>query len=252
MDRALQKIFQEGFEPFSEGRRLPLHYYKAAYWLRHCRTARLGGHVQSCPNGHVEKVWYNSCRHRACPQCNALPNEQWLERERARLLSCPHRHLIFTIPHELNSLWMWNRRVMMDMLFRSVHATIQTLLVDPRYLGAQAGFVLTLHTWSRSLSLHPHIHVLVSEGGLDGSGRWRRPRKSCFLPARVVMALFRGKLLGALRVQVTEQRLRLPEGLSEQRCLNLINRLGRKKWNVRIQSSYAHRSEEHTSELQSH
>jgi hypothetical protein len=121
-----------------------------------------------------------------------------------------------------------------------VRSTLTELLADPRYLGAQAGAVLALHTWSRSLALHPHIHVLVSDGGLSGAGAWVRPRRSHFLPARVVMMVFRGKLLGAVRGLHRAAALRLPESLSEAQLDRLLNRLGRVKWNVRIQARYAH------------
>jgi len=188
----------------------------------------------------VERVWYNSCRHRACPQCNGLSRERWLQRMRSRLIGCAHHHVIFTIPHELNALWMLNTPAMMQALFAAVRATLTQLLGDPRYLGAQAGAVMALHTWSRALALHPHIHALVTDGGLSGAGLWVSPKRSHFLPARVVMALFRGKLIAALRALHRAAELRLPETLSEAHFDRLLNRLGRVKWNVRVQSRYAH------------
>jgi hypothetical protein len=205
-----------------------------------CRTAALGGHVQRCPNGHVERVWYNSCRHRACPQCNGLAKEQWLERTRARLIECAHWHVVFTIPHELNVLWMLNTDAMMSALFAAARDTLLELLGDPAHLGAQPGIMLALHTWGRSLNLHPHIHALVSDGGLR-DGLWVQPRRSHFLPATVVMRLFRGKLLDALRSLDRSGALRLPDDMSAERLASLLNRLGRKvKWNVRVCARYEH------------
>ena len=196
--------------------------------------------MQRCPNGHVERVWYNSCRHRACPQCNGLAKEQWLERTRARLIDCAHWHVVFTIPHQLNVLWMLNTDAMMGALFAAARDTLLELLSDPRHLGAQPGMMLALHTWGRSLNLHPHLHALVSDGGLH-DGRWVQPRRSHFLPATVVMQLFRGKLLDALRQLHQRGELRLPDGLSAERLVSLLNRLGRKvKWNVRVCARYEH------------
>ena len=205
-----------------------------------CRTAVLGGHVQRCPNGHIERVWYNSCRHRACPQCNGLAKEQWLERTRARLLDCAHWHVVFTIAHQLNVLWMLKKAVMMDALFAAARDTLLELLGDTRYLGAQAGMLLALHTWNRDMGLHTHIHALVSEVGVK-DGQWVTPKRSHFLPARVAMCLFRGKLLARLRALHRAGALRLPEELSAERLVSLINRLGRKvKWNMLVCERYAH------------
>jgi hypothetical protein len=240
MERAVQRLFQKGFSTYAANRGLPLHHHKAAYWLQNCRTARLGGHAQVCENGHVAGVWYNSCHHRYCPQCNGPIKERWLERLKGSLIQCEHRHLIFTIDHALNDLWRCNRRVLADLLFQAVDETLKSFLGDDRYLGATPGYLLCLHTWSRSLALHPHIHCLITEGGLDSQGEWQRPRLDCFLPARAVMPKFRGKLLALIRQAAATERLVLPAELTPQRLKNRLNQLGRKKWNVRIQTRYAH------------
>jgi hypothetical protein len=236
----IQQILNEHLDGLLRSHTLSAPQYRAARALSVCRSAKLGGHVQRCPNGHLERVWYNSCRHRACPQCNGLAKEQWLERTRARLIECAHWHVVFTIPHELNVLWMLNTDALMRALFAAARDTLLELLNDPRHLGAQPGIVLALHTWGRSLNLHPHIHALVSEGGLR-DGVWIVPRRSHFLPAAVVMQLFRGKLLDALRELHRDGALRLPDDMSPERFASVTNRLGRKlKWNVRVCARYAH------------
>ena len=240
MECTLRGIFQTHFEAYAERHRLPAYVHRAAYWIARCRTAELGGHLRRCPEGHSERAFYNSCHQRICPQCQGLATERWLERQRARLLDCAHHHLIFTIPHELNALWCWNRAPMAKLLFGAVRETLLELLGDPRYLGAQPAFLAALHTWGRSLSLHPHVHVLIADGGLDEHGAWRGPRRSHFLPARVLMLLFRGKFLAALRQAIERARLRLPPDCSRERITSLLNRLGRKKWNVHIRARYAH------------
>jgi hypothetical protein len=161
------------------------------------------------------------------------------ERQRARLIACAHHHLIFTIPHELNALWCWNRALLAKLLFGCVREVLFELLADPKYLGATPAFISALHTWGRSLSLHPHLHVLIADGGLK-DGRWLKPRRSHFLPARVVMLVFRGKLLAALARALERGELRVPADLSRERARSLFNRLGRKKWNVHIRARYAH------------
>ena len=240
MECTLRGIVQAHFEAYARRHRVPAYVHRAAYWIARCRTAELGGHLRRCPEGHVERAFYNSCHQRVCPQCQGLATERWLERQRARLLGCAHHHLIFTIPHELNALWCWNRAPMAKLLFGAVRETLMELLSDPRYLGAQPAFLAALHTWGRSLSLHPHVHVLAADGGLSADGAWVKPRRSHFLPARVLMLLFLGKLLAALREAIERRGLRLPADTSPERLRSLLNRLGRKKWNVHIRARYAH------------
>ena len=135
----LQTIFQDAFPAYEQRHALPAHVRRAAHALMQCRTAALGGHIQACPDGHVARVWYNSCRHRSCPQGASLQTERWLARQRARLLAGDHYHVIFTLPHALTPLWLAHVPVMTTLLFQAVRDTLVTLLADPQYLGAQPG-----------------------------------------------------------------------------------------------------------------
>jgi hypothetical protein len=239
----LQTIFQDAFPAYEQTHPLPAHVRRAARAVMQCRTAALGGHVQACPDGHMARIWYNSCRHRACPQCAYLQTERWLALQQARLLACDYYHVIFTLPHDLNPLWLANVSVMTTLLFQAVHDTLRTLLADPKYLGAQPGLIAALHTWSQTLMLHPHVHCLVTGGGLTSDGHWKAVRHGFLLPARVVMAVFRGKLLAAIRQAWRRGVLALPEALRPQQLLNLLHRLGhpcKTRWNVRIMERYAH------------
>jgi Putative transposase/Transposase zinc-binding domain len=234
----LQQILQVGYAAYERRHPLPAYVRRAVRALLACRTALLGGHVQACPDGHIERVWYNSCRHRMCPQCAWLQTERWLARQQARLLACEHYHVIFTMPHELNALWLANVDVMSRLLFASVHDTLIELLGDAKYLGARPGIMATLHTWSQTLILHPHLHCLVTGGGLTEAGQWVAVRNGFLLPMRVVMAVFRGKLRAAIRQGLHQGQLTPPEGKSRQQVDNLLNKLGRQKWNVHIRERY--------------
>jgi hypothetical protein len=240
MAGTLQRIFQQSFSAFAREHRLLPHWHRAANKISRCRTTALGGHVQACAAGHVERVWYNSCRHRSCPQCNRVQMDHWLQKQTARLIDCCHHHIIFTIPHDLNPLWMRNTPAMMELLFHCAQRSLQELLHDERRLGdAEPGFLLALHTWGRSLSLHPHLHCLITDGGLSSHG-WQRPKGSCFLPARVLMAKFRGKLLAMLQSALARGELVLPDAISLQQMQTCCNRLGRTKWNVHLRERYGH------------
>jgi hypothetical protein len=237
--RVLQHLLDAHYPAFEQTHPLPAHVREAVHCLRSCRTAALGGHVQACPEGHGERVWYNSCRHRFCPQCTQLQIAQWLERQQARLLACDHYHVIFTFPSELNALWLANVRELANLLFHAAWATLSELLGDPKYLGATPGMLAALHTWGQTLVLHPHLHCLVTGGGVVGD-TWKAVRNGYLVPARVVMPVFRGKLLAALHQALDRGQLSLPPDMRLPQLQMLLHRLGRTKWHVQIMTRYAH------------
>ena len=237
----LQKIIQLGYERLqSAGTKLAPYLRKAVEQICRCRTAALGGHTQVCPEGHVKRNWYNSCKHRACPECNFTSVERWLDKQKARLLKCDYYHVIFTIPHELHPLWLFNASSMTNLLFKAIRNTLFELLGDPKYLGAEPGVTIGLHTWGQMAALHPHGHCLVTGGGLTPDGVWKAVKNGYLLPGRVARDLFRGKMLAAIRHEVEHEKLTIPTGTRPQQVLNLLNKLGRVKWNVCIQERYAH------------
>lgn len=203
-----------------------------------CNTAVLGGHVVTCENGHTVSVSYNSCRHRFCPRCSFHRVQGWLERQVKTLLGCAHHHVIFTVPHELNVLWLCNYRALGDLLFRSARAALFELMLDPRYLGAQPGVVMSLHTWGQQLPLHPHVHCLVTAGGADADGNWLPSRRRALLPAEPLKRLFRAKFLYGLRGLAMKDRLRLPDGWTVEDVKALCRKVETKRWNVRLCDRY--------------
>jgi hypothetical protein len=239
----LQTLLQDAYPAYEQTHPLPAHVRRAARAIMQCRTAALGGHIQACPDGHIARVWSNSCRHRSCPQCAYLQTERWLAVQRARLLACDHYHVIFTLPHDLHPLWLANVPVMTALLCQVVRATLLELLADPQYLGAQPGILAALHTWSQTLVLHPHVHGLVTGGGRTPDGSWKAVRNGFLLPVRVVMAVFRGKMLAAIRQAWAREDLVRPEGMRPQPFLNLRTRLGHPRktpWNVHLRERYRH------------
>ena len=162
-----------------------------------CRTAALGGHKEVCEQGDFEQISYNSCRDRHCPKCQALAQERWLAKETQRLLDLPHFHLVFTLPAELRFLARQYPAKFYGALFRAVTRTLLKLFRSR--LKATPGLLLVLHTWTRELTFHPHLHVLVTAGGLalDGSGMVASGKKYLF-PVGMMGKVFRAKMLHAL------------------------------------------------------
>jgi Transposase zinc-binding domain/Putative transposase len=168
----LQGILQRGYAAYERRHALPTHVRRAVWAILACRTAVRGGHVRACPAGHIERLWYNSCRHRLGPPCAWVQVERRLAKQQGRLLACEHDHVIFTVPHELTELWLANVEVMTQLLFASVHETLFERLGDAKDLGGKPGIIATLHPWSQTLVLHPHVHGLVTGGGLHAAGQW--------------------------------------------------------------------------------
>jgi hypothetical protein len=157
-----------------------------------------------------------------------------------QLLPTDHFHVIFTLPSELHGLWQWNRAAMTAVLFTSVRETLFTLLGDPTWLGATPGILAALHTWGRTLTLHPHVHCLVSGGGLDAEGQWGAVRTGFLLPVAVVRSLFRGKVLGAIEQWWLTGQLQFPPYLDDDGIRRVLIAAARQPWNIRIAERYPH------------
>lgn len=186
--------------------------------LARCRTAALGGHVERCLDCGHERIAYNSCRNRHCPKCQALTRAKWLAEQAEYLLPVEYFHVVFTLPAEVADLALANRVALYDLLFQSAAATLREVAANPKHLGAQVGALMVLHTWGQNLHHHPHVHAVVTGGGLscdprgnvDESLRWISCRKGFFLPVRVLSRVFRGKYLDGLRKLFAAGQLTLP------------------------------------------
>lgn len=161
--------------------------------LRHistCRTAALGGHL---------RIAYNSCRDRHCPKCQSRAQIEWVTGRLERLLPVPYFHVVFTIPDGLNPLALRNQKTVYDILFAAASQTLQAIAQDDKHLGAQLGFTMVLHTWGQNLLFHPHIHCVVTGGGLSPDRtRWIATQEKYLFPVKVLGKLFRGKFLAML------------------------------------------------------
>jgi hypothetical protein len=180
--------------------RMPPSPLAAMQAIEQCRTEALGGHLYQCPAcGELESS-YHSCKNRHCPKCQNEAATRWLEQQRTLLLPVPYFLVTFTLPEELRPLARSHQTLMYNLLFQTSAAAWQTLALDPRYLGGQIGMVGVLHTWTRALAYHPHVHYLVPGGALSPEdSQWLSPRCEAWLvPVRARSRLFRGKFKAAL------------------------------------------------------
>jgi hypothetical protein len=165
-----------------------------------CRTAALGGHVESCDHCHYRRIAYNSCRNRHCPKCQASACARWMEDRAEELLPVEYFHVVFTLPGTFNPLVLGNKRVVYGVLFDAVAQTLLEVAANPKRLGARIGFIGILHTWGQNLCLHPHVHCVVPGGGLSPDGsKWISCKPGFFLPVRVLSKVFRGKFIDLLK-----------------------------------------------------
>jgi hypothetical protein len=212
------------------GDRMPLAHLKAMHAIETCRTPAQGGHLYQCDTCGKQHFVYHSCRNRHCPACQFLPTERWIDARRQDLLPIPYFHVVFTIPSQLRRLFRSNQRVCYDLLFKAASQTLLTLAADPKHLGAHIGFIAVLHTWSQTLAYHPHLHCIVTGGGLSPNhNRWISASTDFFIHVKVLGSLFRGKLLDALKAAVDTDDIQTEPNTSWK---GLLATLYHKKWNV--------------------
>jgi len=181
---------------------LPSHV-RAIQALTRCRTGAFGGHIAECSNCHCEHLFLHSCRNRACPQCGHDATSRWLARQRELLLPVTYFHVVVTLPAELRRLVRQHQRALIPVLFQAAFESLSALCADPHWLGGQVGALAVLHTWTRTLEWHPHVHLLVPGGALGPDGQtWLRPppRLTKYLvPHGALAKHFRGRFLALAR-----------------------------------------------------
>jgi len=172
-----------------------------------CRTGALGGHIERCEQCGAMRHVYHSCRNRHCARCQTRAKEAWLAARRRELLPVPYFHLVFTLPHELNGLIGQFPRVLYEMLFRAVSATLAEFAANPRWLGGTPAFSLVLHTWKQDLARHVHVHALMAGGALTSAGQWIGSKRGFLFAVKALSTAFRGKFVAALDKERANARL---------------------------------------------
>ena len=181
---------------------LPSHV-RAIRAITHCRTPVMGGHVADCARCGSEHLLFHSCHHRACPRCGHDATARWIAEQRQLLLPVPYFHVVFTLPDELRRLVRSHQKPLLSALFRAAFDSLAALCADPHFLGGRIGALAVLHTWTRTLEWHPHVHMLVPGGALAPDGRTWRPapprRKRFLVPVKALAKRFRGRFLQLAR-----------------------------------------------------
>lgn len=251
----LDDIFGLHASSYCRQHKLSIDQHKVVNAICNCRSAVLGGNIKHCCCCGADIISYNSCRNRHCPKCQALAKARWLEARQAELLPVEYFHVVFTIPHELNSLANYNKAIIYNILFKSAWITIDTLGKDQKRLGGDTGMLAALHTWGQNLSQHIHLHCIIPGGALntdeenkkdeqDKQNKQKKQKKqkwvSCkpkfLFPVKVMSKIFRGTFVKLLRQAHQNNELKLQNtiaDLSNPKLFDeLLDSLMKKGWYV--------------------
>lgn len=233
-------IFREHIQDYQDQYPLLPDQYKVVYDLLNCRTEYLGGHIEKCDHCGSERITYNSCRNRHCPKCQIMPRERWLEARKAELLPVMYFHSVFTLPHDLNTIIFFNKKVMLNILFKAASETLLTFGKNPQgSLGGKLGFIAILHSWDQLLKDHFHLHCLVPAGAVAED--W-----TCWIPCRneylfnedALGMVFRAKFIDYMTQACAKGELVFPSIISPfekpYKFKELKNTLYSKKWVVHV------------------
>ena len=214
-----------------------IHQYYDAFMVKHgrsalpgqlkalnaicgCRTPDSGELYVSCPDcGHAE--WKPlSCGHRSCPTCQNHEASRWIDRQQGKLLPVPYFMVTFTLPYELRSLAYRNQRSVYSIFFSCVVSTLKDFGLNPNNLGAEIGMTMVMHTHSRRLDFHPHIHVIVPGGGIDKRRRqWKKKKSKYLFHHKSLATVFRARFLAALN----DAKLPIPIGVPHKWVVDCTN-----------------------------
>lgn len=194
--------------------------------LKKCKTKELGIHTITCSECGDTTIGYNSCRNRHCPMCQSYAREKWIENESKYLLDCPYFHIITTVPADLNEIAMYNQKDFYKILDKATSESILELAKDPKWLGAKIGITSILHTWGQTMEFHPHIHNIVTGGGISNN-EWKTTKENYMFKVQVLSTLFKKKFLSMLK----KLNLRLPKHLEKLKDVKELNNFLRPLYN---------------------
>lgn len=242
----LGDVFRMHKESYCKNNTLTSEQYKVINAICNCRTSILGGHIEQCDNCSNIHISYNSCRNRHCPKCQSLKTARWLLERQKELLPVQYFHVVFTLPHELNVLTLYNKKELYSLLMQSVWETIKTFGKDPNRLNGLTGVIAILHTWGQNLFDHNHVHCIVPGGALVGGTKWLSSKPDYLFPVKAMSEVFKGIFISGLRELYDQGKLKIPSDADLTTSLiirknfeTLLCNLMKKKWVVYSKHPFA-------------
>ena len=209
----LADILKRYLPEYRKGHRLSLWQEKILYDIQVCRTAGCGAHVEVCSHCNYKQPAYNSCHNRHCPKCQGIIRRKWVAARLNELLPVPYYHIVFTLPHRLNKLALYNKNLIYNLFYHAAAYTLTKFGFDKKYLGAQLGYIGVLHTWGKGLCYHIHWHFIVPGGGLTKDGHWRDlPSSDKFIfPSGAMSKVIRARFIKLFRKEYNNNEIDLPD-----------------------------------------
>lgn len=238
----IQQIFHNGWHDYCSHFQPSAEQSHAAYSIMNCKTGSFGYNISQCRECGYLDFHANSCRNRNCPNCQAVLKELWLDKRSSELIDADYFHIVFTIPAELNPLVYANQKLLYDLLHRCSAGTLLELSENKKYLGATPGIIQILHTWGQELNYHPHIHCIVSGGGLTKAKDLKLCKNNFFIRIEPLAKKFRGKFLHHLNLLYQNNELHFSKSCQRLRSRyawsDFKDRLYQKDWNAEIRETF--------------
>lgn len=241
----LADIIKEYGADYKKSHNLSCHQLNVLEHIVSCRTSALGGHILECNHCGYQEISYNSCRDRHCPKCQYEAKSKWVANRLKELLPIPYYHVVFTLPHNLNDLILYNKRALYDILFSSASETLQKFAADERFLGGKIGFIGILHTWGQTLCQHVHLHFIVAGGGWHKEEGWKSlPYKDKFIfPVCAMSKMYRGKFVAKLKRLYYSDKLQVPDSCESLKAghifENFLDTISQNSWRVYSKKPFA-------------
>ena len=243
---SISDIFRENASNYLKnyGNKIPSNHIKAINDIINCRTSAMGGEVYFCEKCKKYHYSYHSCKNRHCPKCGSGDSEKWLKRQVEKLLPAQYFMVTFTLPEELRFICRSNQKLFYTALFNASSNALKTLLNDPKFAGGIAGFVGILHTWTRQLHYHPHIHFIVPGGAFDSERNcWNRANGKFLVPVEALSIIFRAKFRDFLKVKSPEIFKLIPQNIwYDKEFITNSQSVGKGEKAIKYLSNYVYRT----------
>ena len=192
-----------------------------------CCTRAMGGRLHRCDDCQQTFWRFYCCRNRACPKCHGSQTRQWLEERQAELLPCDYFHAVTTVPSELHGVFRRHQKVMYGLLMQVAAEAMKELCAQKRHLGALPGILAVLHTWNGCLGYHPHVHMLVTGGGVTPDGQhWNPARGEFLVPVAVLSRKIAAKFRDALQAKAPDLFAGIPKSVWGREWVSFVKHYG--------------------------